>query len=1058
MKVEEWLGNNQLSLDIWHKKYQINGEDFEHWLHRVSGGDPYIEHLIKEKKFLFGGRILAGRGINGVTLSNCFVCTPPEDNIESIFNTAYEMARTYSRGGGCGTDVSKLRPEGAVVHNAAKSTTGPTSFMELYSFVTGLIAQQGRRGALMLSISCKHPDIEKFINLKTKQGVCEKANISIRITDGFMEAAINDSDWVTEFTSDETGTITKTFKARDLLKLLAKRNWEWAEPGILYWDTITHYNMNDNNPEYKIAGTNPCQPAYATLLTPSGVTTMGDIKEGDFIWSSEGWTKVRRKWSTGVKDVYKYRTTRGVFVGTENHRLVSNGIKIEAKDCESIDTLTGKYEERNFAFLPNVVMDGLVLGDGYVHKASNNLVLLCIGENDYDYFDSEIRNLIIKRREGVGKYSFEVTTSIKPYELPRKWDIEIPKRYMTADKQTVCSLLRGLYSANGSVVNPSKGLSRITYKTISSILRDQIQVLLSSLGISSYYTTNKPSTVEFSNGIYTCKESYDINITSDRNKFMNLIGFLQEYKVRKVVQEESNSRKGQELIIDKTYLGKEEVFDITVDNETHTYWTGGVNVSNCGEIPLQAGGACLLGSINLSEFVCKPFTEDAYINYSELREAVYHSVRALNKVLDENLPTLPLKLQEDTARNWRAIGLGTMGMADMLIKLGIRYGSEKSLEVLTKVYRSMAVWTIEESNRLAKDYGSFPKCKSNLIVESSFVKSLDLDEDLIQSIKLYGLRNCQLLTCAPTGSIATMLQCSTGVEPNFALKYIRKTQSLSGKDTFYEVNAKIVENYYDSFSINGKFRTSNVLPEYFVESKDISHLDRIKVQSILQRYIDNSISSTINLPEEATIEDVYNIYVEAWKNGLKGCTVYRSGCNREGILTVKKPINMLSVGAPKRPKELPCDIHKVKVKGENFIVCVGLYENKPYEVFVFRLKNNISLTDNKGIITKKSKGVYSLSTNEIKIANLLNTDISVEEKAATLYSSMLLRHGVNIKYIIKTAKKVNDNITSFSSAMCRVLAKYVPVTTEGKCPECGKDLIHSGGCISCPSCGYSKCE
>lgn len=167
---------------------------------------------------------------------------------------------------------------------------------------------------------------------------------------------------------------------------------------------------------------------------------------------------------------------------------------------------------------------------------------------------------------------------------------------------------------------------------------------------------------------------------------------------------------------------------------------------------------------------------------------------------------------------------------------------------------------------------------------------------------------------------------------------------------------------------------------------------------------------------------------------------------------------MLSVGAPKRPKELPCDIHKVKVKGENFIVCVGLYENKPYEVFVFRLKNNVSLTDNKGIITKKSKGVYSLSTNEIKIANLLNTDISVEEKAATLYSSMLLRHGVNIKYIIKTAKKVNDNITSFSSAMCRVLAKYVSVTTEGKCPECGKDLIHSGGCISCPSCGYSKCE
>ena len=167
---------------------------------------------------------------------------------------------------------------------------------------------------------------------------------------------------------------------------------------------------------------------------------------------------------------------------------------------------------------------------------------------------------------------------------------------------------------------------------------------------------------------------------------------------------------------------------------------------------------------------------------------------------------------------------------------------------------------------------------------------------------------------------------------------------------------------------------------------------------------------------------------------------------------------MMSTAAPKRPETLPCDIHKVKVKGENFIVCVGLYDEKPYEVFVFRLKHNVPLSDNNGTITKKSKGVYSLDSSELKIANLLNTDISVEEKAATLYSSMLLRHGINIKYIIKTAKKVNDNITSFSSAMCRVLAKYVPVTTEGKCPECGADLVHSGGCVSCSSCGYSRCE
>lgn len=399
-----------------------------------------------------------------------------------------------------------------------------------------------------------------------------------------------------------------------------------------------------------------------------------------------------------------------------------------------------------------------------------------------------------------------------------------------------------------------------------------------------------------------------------------------------------------------------------------------------------------------------------------------------------------------------------MGLADMLIKLGITYGSEQSLRTIEEVFRTIAVMSIRMSLALARQFGAYPKCDKEKLVESSFIKSLNLPSAILEDIKIYGLHNSQLLTCAPTGSIATMLQTSTGVEPNFALKYIRKTQSLNGKDTFYEVNAKIVEDYYDSFSLNGKFRTSNVLPKYFIESKDITPIDRIKVQSVLQQYTDASISSTINLPKEATIDDVYNIYVEAWKHGLKGVTIYRSGCYREGILMTKKPDDIPITSAPKRPIELLCEIHKVKVKGENFIVCVGMYDNKPYEVFVFRLVNDIILTESKGIIVKKSKGTYRLISKDMEIANLLNTDISIEEKAATLYSSMLLRHGVNIKYIIKTARKVNNNIASFSSAMCRVLAKYMPNELGGKCPECGADLVHSGGCISCPSCGYSRCE
>ena len=261
MTVEQWLGkDNQLGIDIWHRKYQRNGESFNQWLDRVSGGDVQVKQLIKSKKFLFGGRILSNRGITEtkVTYSNCYVIAPPEDNIESIYDSRKKLARTYSYGGGCGIDLSKLAPAGAKVNNQAEQTTGAVSFMQGYSQTTEEIGQKGRRGALMISLDCHHPDLLEFIDIKAKPDSVTKANISVRVTDDFMQAVENDMDWVMSFTREETGeTITKTAKARDIFHKLCENNWNWAEPGILFWDRIKGYSLLSNSENFEYAGVNP---------------------------------------------------------------------------------------------------------------------------------------------------------------------------------------------------------------------------------------------------------------------------------------------------------------------------------------------------------------------------------------------------------------------------------------------------------------------------------------------------------------------------------------------------------------------------------------------------------------------------------------------------------------------------------------------------------------------------------------------------------------------------------------------------------------------------------
>lgn len=307
-------------------------------------------------------------------------------------------------------------------------------------------------------------------------------------------------------------------------------------------------------------------------------------------------------------------------------------------------------------------------------------------------------------------------------------------------------------------------------------------------------------------------------------------------------------------------------------------------VNPCAEEPLPSGGSCLLGSINLAEFVIQPFGTSATFDSNKFKACVRESVIALNQVLDEGLDLHPLQEQKISVDKYRQIGLGVMGIGDMLIKMNMRYGSDESIDLCKFIARTMLNEAVKQSSLLAKEYGPFKEYKKEAILKSKFFND-NIDDDIKKLVKLYGLRNSQLLTIPPTGSISTMLGISGGIEPIFNISYIRKTESLHDEDVYYKVYTPIVKEYMDLKNITDE----KDLPDIFVTSMNLDYEDRIKMQQAWQQYIDASISSTINLPYETTVEDVYEIYIKAWKHSLKGVTIFRDGCKRSGVLINEKP-------------------------------------------------------------------------------------------------------------------------------------------------------------------------
>ena len=702
--------------------------------------------LLTDFRFVPGGRILHAIGNpNKVTALNCYVIPSPNDSLSGIYKTALELAETFKRGGGCGVDISTLRPKDSPAHNAARVSTGAVSFMELYSLTTGIIGQQGRRGALMITISDSHPDVLEFCKIKRNRTSVRYANISVRVSDAFMRAVEEDDEWLLHYENAEDGIeVRTTIKAGELWNELTTGARDWAEPGCLFWNTIRRYSSSDKYPGMAVVCCNPC-----------------------------------------------------------------------------------------------------------------------------------------------------------------------------------------------------------------------------------------------------------------------------------------------------------------------------------AEEPLEPYGDCCIGSVNLAAFVNGPHTSNATLDVLSLEKTTRYGIRFLDNVLSWNEGRHPLPGQEYAALRGRRIGLGIMGLADMLCKLKLRYDSDEAIEFAEKTAEKIKLWAYDESANIASEKSPFRVFNAATHLENPFFK--DFPHEIIEKIEKNGLRNVTLLTIPPTGSIAAMAGVTSGIEPIFDIKYVRRSESLS--KSVFEIEHPLIAEYKETH----ESRNEEPLPNYFVTAHSIAPEKRVLMQAALQRHIDQAISSTVNLPKDTSLETVERIYRMAWEQGLKGVTVYREG-SREGILlsekqTKRQAVNIVPAKVTPRPVTLSGVTAREKTPfGTAFVTINYANENprEPFEVFVRLGKAGSDLEADAEALGRLLSLVLRLPSPMTREERLREVIDQLEHIGGSRFSGFgpervrSMPDGI-ARVLSRWLETVignegNLSVHAVENVISRTGKLHPAATTGDFCPRCRQaSLITQQGCLRCSECGYKEC-
>src|SRR3989344_3966613 len=806
-----YLGENKLAKDIYLSKYflknlkdQLIEKRPEETFIRLAAFLAAIE-TTKEKQedsavkfykhlfeghFLPGGRVIAGAGdlYRLKTLGNCFVSIIEEDNIESIYKTAYECARTYSYGGGIGVDMSPLRPAFSLVHNASNHSTGAVSFMEIYSLTTGLIGQSGRRGALMLTLDVKHPDVFNFINVKRTP------------------------NWVTRQIVDQCK-----------------------------WSNLFN-EMQLNEIERQIRENTQIRFANISLKV-----------------TDEFMNAVEEQTNYGLNKLLVYKRLRNDEPEETRQGHIHYSYGIPARDLENYELI------EKFDTLPEL----------------NNFLIACKKEvSEEDLKNEKLRNVF---------GDFIINLEDKDLAVHYSGDFLL---YFNSDQ--------------------TKEMKRLIK---ARDLWDKF--------IASNYKTAEPGIIFWSR--------------------------MSKYSP-------------------SNYVGRPII-----------------TTNPCGEISLEDGGACNLSAMNLSRFVENGYTETAKINWDSLKEAVTNVTRFLDNTITWNMFMNPLEKQRIATSETRRLGLGVMGITDMLNQLSIGYDSDEGIQLIGEVMEFIANTAYKASSLLAEEKEPSPLFNYESYSKCPFFQEA-INEEVKESVKKRGMRNIALLTIAPTGTISNVVLgfknknkfyvgVSSGVEPIFALYYQRRSETLNKEESskFYNVFHPTVQAYIDMKNLTDKAKgitnldeLRKLLPAHFFRTAHfIKPEKRIEIQSVCQKFIDHSISSTVNLPESIKPNLVSDIYFDAWKKGLKGITIYRDG-SRYPILSVAQEQTEFQEIKKKTFKVLTNNEELILKGDEVFTLENGILSTAYHSL---KENNNISIQE-MGLTSEdlvSGSGIASKNTCEIKI-------------------------------------------------------------------------------------------